>query len=47
MWDLGEQVELTDDAIAGMEDQFQLEGVFAAGAKERIGAESLGEELSE
>lgn len=41
---LGEQVELTDDAIAGMEDQFQLEGVFAMGTKEGIGAERLGEE---
>jgi len=29
-----------------MEDQFQLEGIFATGTKEGIGAERLGEELS-
>lgn len=39
------QVELTDDAIAGMGDQFQVEGMLAAGAEEGVGAEFLGEEL--
>lgn len=42
---LHQQVELTDDAIAGMGDQFQVEGMLAAGAEEGVGAEFLGEEL--